>query len=487
MQLKLKKLLVPIGLATLLIACSASTSLKDMSSQGYEWAFFQIAKGTEHNREIGLFADKIGPFSESSYNVLEGSYFNTGTEAPEHLRDPAGRMIFTQNEARRYFGVLENERNDVSRIMLYDPVSGKLNNAFMSRYKTEWWGDSDDRAISINNGPVMLRFSGVTDHLGIKTQDVFAVAIPKDGKDYSWMFNQDKASASRDLFESLEKYLENTDFKPQDYHMLISTRDSDKVFDWAGVEMAPAQAELYDGTVQYVIAADYFGSHNKPFAGGFMSCNSMYGHQGAPDRGNKAGTALDTVLIAMGKINDPDNWKPKAKIVVNHPTWSNQSEYEFYSIDNYGREELKGVLQRTYDNKSLTGEKGEVIQFAGTNNYLAKGDIDYISQVLTLLGGQQIPLGFDYKTSFMDYATDMLRIAEGINGDGVDPELVASLNINSDSTIENVITAAEKVLGVDAPPAYRGLLEKQRLANENYQKEVTNKPELLDAYGIQAN
>ncbi|MCX6819388.1 MAG: hypothetical protein NT129_05335 [Candidatus Aenigmarchaeota archaeon] len=485
MQLKLKKLLMPIGVAALLIACSASTATKDMSSEGYDWAFFQLAEGTEHDRKIGLLVDKIGPFSESSYNILEGSYFNTGTEAPEHLRDPAGRMIFTQNEARRYFGFLENQRNDVSRIMLYDTVSGKLNNAFMSRYKTEWWGDSDDRAISINNGPTMLYFSGVTNHLGITTQEVFAVAIPKDGKDYSWMFNQDRAVDARDLFESLEKYLENTDFKPYDYNMLISTRDSDKVFDWAGVEMAPAQGELYDGTVQYVIAADYFGSHNKPFVGG-ISCSSVYGHQGAPDRGNKAGTALDTVLIALGKINDPDNWKPRAKIVVNHPTWSKQTEYEFYSIDAYGREELKGVLQRTYNDKSTKSDEGAVVQFTGTNNYLAKGDFNYISQVLTLLGGQQVPLGFDYKTSYMDYATDMLRIAEGINGNGMDPELVASMNVNADATIEHVITAAEKVLGVDTPPAYRDLLVRQHSANENYQKEVTNKPELLGVYGIQA-
>ena len=165
-----------IALATALAAAVLTTAtacesskLKDMSSEGFEYGAFQAMSGTEHDREITFFVDKRGAFGEWNHNVLEGSYYNTGTEAPEHLRDPAGRMIFSQNEDRRYYDILDNSRNDVSRIALFDPSTGNLDVAFMSRYQTEWWGSSNYRAISINNGPPMIRLGGTTNHLGIKT------------------------------------------------------------------------------------------------------------------------------------------------------------------------------------------------------------------------------------------------------------------------------------------------------------------------------
>ena len=390
-----------VGVAAAATACGADgSSLKDMSSEGYPWSFFQQSTGTAHSRELGFFVDRLNSYPGASHNVLEGPYLNTGTEAPEHLRDPAGRMIFTQNENRRYFGWLNNDRNDISRIMLFDPTTRLLNTAFMSRYATEWWGDADLRAISVNNGPVMMRTEGITKHLlGYETQEVFAVAIPKDGQDYSWMFNQDNASRSRAYLEDLLKEFEKTNFRPPGQHILISTRDSDKFLDWAGIETAPAQGELFDGKVQYVIAASYFGKHNEPFAGseGFwIFGKKLFGHQGAPDKSNKAGSALDTVVIATGDAKNSGSWQPKAKIYVNHPTWSNQVEYEFVKVQNDGKEVSMGILQRTYNDKSESVD-GKLVSVDATNNYLAKGDLRFMQQCLVLLGGQQVPLGFDYK------------------------------------------------------------------------------------------
>src|SRR4030042_5287986 len=223
------------------VACSANpyappnkTVLKDMSAEGYEIGMFQRVSGTEHNRAIQLFVDNLGSFPDPSFNILEGSYYNTGTEAPEHLRDPFGRMIFTQTEMRRYFDFWDNAREDATNIMLFDPGNGNLYTAAMARFKTEWWGESDVRAISVNNGPIQFRLSGITNHLGIETQQVFAVVTPEQSQDYSWMFNQDNAGMVKDYFTGLAQRLENTGFNPSGEHVLISTRDSDNGLDWLG-------------------------------------------------------------------------------------------------------------------------------------------------------------------------------------------------------------------------------------------------------------
>ncbi len=489
-----KATLTGILLAHLLSGCGSTeewtkTELKDMSSSGYEYSFYQRARGTEHNREIGLFVDRMAKFPNPSFNLIEGSYENTGTEAPEHLRNMLGIMIFTQNENRRYYDFWDNAREDATNIMLFDPANEQLYNAAMARFKTEWWGDADVRAISVNNGPVQLRMSGVTNHLGIETQQVFAVVLPYENQDYSWMFDQDKATDIRQFFEGLEKKLEATSFNPSDYHVLISTRDSDGMLDWLGLQTVPAQGELFDGELQYVISAGYMGPHNSVFAGrGFLG-SKVYAHQGAPDKSTLAGASLDTVTLALGTIDNPSSWIPKAEIIVNHPTWSNQVEYEFYSIKEDGTRELRGVLQRTYNDKTVTESSGDttvITDLASTNDYLAKGDLDYINQCLILMGGQQIPLGFDYKTSYMDYALDLIRIADGsISNEGMEPEMVASLNVNADATIENVINAAEGVFGVSAPAGfYSELREKQRKANEAYQQFVCTNQELVDVYGL---
>jgi len=483
-----------VAYMVLAASCGASeparTESKDVSSEGYPWSFFQHARGTEHNRELVLFVDRLNPWPGSSNNVLEGTYYNTGTEAPEHLRDPAGRMVFTQIEQRRYFDFWDNARNDVSRIMLFNPNTQELNTAFMTRYKTEWWGDADLRAVSVNNGPIMFRVEGVTNHLGITTQQVFSVAIPKRWENYSWMFNQDRAADARGALDDLLRNLENTDFKPPTHDILMSTRDGDRFLDWAGVETAPAQGELFNGKVPYVIAASYLGPHNQLFAGRgwWMFRQGLYGHPGAPDRGNKAGSSLDTVLIAEGYADNPSEWRPRAKIIVNHPSWSNQTEYQFVRVNADGREEEMGTLQRTYNNKTVSkttsGGDNVVVDLAATNNYLAKGDLEFMQQCLVLLGGQQIPLGFDYKTSFMDYGLALISIGEGLSAGDIDPELAASLNVNADATLNRVIDAAKGVLGRDAPPEFEALRREQNAANDAYQKDATQNPHLLTAYGL---
>ena len=473
-----------VGVAVAANACGGSGNLKDMSSEGYPWGFFQHANGTQHDRQLDLIVDRINQWPSATYNVLEGTYFNTGTEAPEHLRDAAGRMIFTQSESRRYFAWTNNDRNDISRIMLFNPLTQTLDTAFMSRYSTEWWGNADLRAISVNNGPVIMRTEGIGKHLLYTDQQVFAVAIPKDGQNYSWMFNQDSAERSRAYLEDLLKELENTNFRPPGQHILISTHDNDKFLDWAGVETAPAQGELFNGQVQYVIGASYVGSHNRPFAGGLFS--PLYGHQGAPDKSNKAGSSLDTITIAIGNANNQSSWAPKARIYVNHPTWSKQVEYQFVKVNPDGSEDVKGVLQRTYNDKSVTDSNGKVVEVVATNNYLAKGDTSFIQQVLVLLGGQQVPLGFDYKTSFLDYGLDLIRIGQGISAGqgGLDPEMVASLNVNADATIEHVVSAAENVLGVKVPLEFETLRQQQRDANQRFHTEAPQIPELKQAYGL---
>lgn len=99
---------------------------------------------------------------------------------------------------------------------------------------------------------------------------------------------------------------------------------------------------------------------------------------------------------------------------------------------------------------------------------------------------QQVPLGFDYKTSFMDYALDLIQIAQGTSkgGSGVAAESVASLNVNADATIDNVISAAANVLGVSVPPEFQTLRRKQLDANSRFQKEAPQIPELKEAYGL---
>jgi hypothetical protein len=478
---------VLVGLAAILAACSSTGKYdtKDLSSQGYSWGFFQHAAGTEHDRQIDFFVDRLNDYPGVSYNVLQGSYYNTGTEAPEHLRDPAGKMIFTQNENRRYFDFWENDRNDISRIMLFNPLDNSLNSAFMSRFKTEWWGNADMRAVSVNGGPVMLRVEGESEHFFYESQETFAVAIPKSNDDLTWMFNQDNAGKSRELLENLLVKLENTQFEPKDYNMLISTWDNDKFLDWAGLELSPAQGKLFDGEVQYVIGASYFGPHNKVLKGGFLGVD-LWGHEGAPDKSNKLGKSLDTVIIALGNADTKDrsSWQPRAKIVLDHPSWSNQTEYNFIRINDDGTEQVMGVLQRTYNNKSISDSDGKVVSVVATNNYLAKGDTSFINQCLVLLGGQQIPLGFDYKTSFQDYATDLTIIAQGITNGNLNPEMVASLNVNADATIGNVVDAAQNVLRVKVPSTYLALKDKQLAANKNFQNDTTKVSELKNAYGI---
>ncbi len=492
MSLGVMKNVKRITLATLLAAtmavtaaCGTSNSLKDMSSEGYQWGFFQHARGTVHNRELVFLVDRLNFWPDASYNVLEGSYFNTGTEAPEHLRDAAGRMIFSQNEGRRYFAWTNNDRNDISRIMLFEPSTQTLNTAFMSRYKTEWWGDADLRAISVNNGPVIIRTEGIGEHLIYKDQRVFSVVVPKSGMDFSWMFNQDKAVQSRAYLENLLKDLEKTDFNPPDQNVLMSTHDNDRFFDWAGVETSAAQGELFNGAVKYVIAANYFGENNKPFAGRGFLRGTLFGHQGAPDKSNKAGSALDTVTIALGETGKPESWKPKAKIVVYHPTWSNQTEYVFIEIGSDGSEKRMGIIQRTYNNKSVSDSDGRVVEVAATNNYLAKGDTDFMASVMVLLGGQQVPLGFDYKTSFLDYGLDLIRMGQGTSGaTSLPSEAVASLNVNANATIENVISAAEKVLGAQPRAEFKNLLAQQKAANDAFHKEARQLRELKEVYGL---
>lgn len=467
----------------------SKTELKDMSAAGYSWSFFQRSEGTEHNRHISLFVDWIESWPGTTSNVLEGSYYNTGTEATEHLRDPQGRMILSQSEPRRFYEFWDNARNDRTSIMLLDPNRGQLYSADMTRFKTQWWGDSDTRTISVNKGPIMFRLEGVTEHLGIKTQDVFAVVFPKGNNDYSWLFDQDQALEARKHFEALEQLLETTDFKPDDYNVLMSTRDSDSWIDWMGIERIPAQGELFNGSVSYVIAPNYFGPNNQPF----RSKGGLYGHRGAPDKHNKLGSSLDTVLLALGNIKNPEDWKPKAKIIVDHPSWSNQTEYHFVKIHGDGTEEVMGTLQRSYNDLTPTGVSSEgktvKLEARGTNNYLAKGDLQFMEDYLTLVGGQLVPLGLDYKTSYLEYALDNIRIAEavtpGIDGvTGVDSELVASLNVNADVTIANVVRAAKNIFGVDAPYEFKQLLYWQSIADEAWQQRVKENPWLLQSYGI---
>lgn len=506
-------------------ACGGS-DLKDMSSEGYDWGTFQVATGTEHDRTLIFFVDKRGAYGDLNYNVLEGSYYNTGSEAPEHLRDPAGAMIFAQNEDRRYYDVLNNSRNDVSRIALFDPATGTVNVAFMSRYQTEWWGSSSYRAVSVNNGPVMVRLEGTTNHLGIKTQDVMAVVLPKEGMDYSWLlnpgndkdtkqlrednlesiadklqhndftwlFNQDYAKEVRNALTGIAKHLEKTHFQPDDFDILLSTSDRDHFIDFLGVETAPSQGALYDGTVQYTISSTYNGPHNQAIGGDFLGTGSkLWGHEGAPDRHGRAGKSLDTVVLSLGSVDEnSEYWQPKAKIIVNHPNWSNQTAYEFYQINPDGSEVQRAVLQRTYHNKSEKDSEGKTIEVKGTNSYLAKGDLQFIADVFVLMGGQQIPLGFDYKSSYMDYSLDLMMIADGITpGEGsvseLNPELVAALNVNADATIGNVIGAGRRVLGVEPPQRFTDLLKKQEAATNAFHDAVRNNPGILTIYGINRN
>jgi hypothetical protein len=84
----------------------------------------------------------------------------------------------------------------------------------------------------------------------------------------------------------------------------------------------------------------------------------------------------------------------------------------------------------------------------------------------------------------MDYALDLIQIGSGINGNGTNPELVASLNINSDSTIGNVVSAARNVLGVEPSTYFKELLDRQLQANVNYQSTASKDLELLQSYGF---
>ena len=489
----LTKIILTLTAATIAgltaVSCSSpyappnKTDLKDMSSEGYEIAMYQRANGTEHNRQIDLFVDQMGSFPNPSFNLLDGTYQNTGTEAPEHLRDPSGNIIFTQTEYRRYFDFWDNAREDATNIMLFESETQKLYNAAMARFQTEWWGNADVRAISVNNGPLMFRLSGITNHLGIETQQVFSVIVPEESKDFTWMFNQNNAGDVKNYFTKLAEKLEKTEFKPKDEHVLMSTWDSDSGLDLFNLEVIPAQGELYDGTVKYVIAAGYFGPNNQPTL--VFGPGDFWGHQGAPDRGNDLGTSLDTILLAMGDIDNPKAWEPKAKVIVYHPTWSNQTEYKFIKVNADGTEKEMGVLQRTYNNKSQTDSDGKTVLYSGTNNYLAKGDINYIQDCLTLIGGQQVTLGLDYKTSYMDYAVDLFLIAQGtVSEKGMDPELVASLNINADSTIVNVVDAAKNVFGVEPTEYFAKMAENQKKANVEFQEYVKNNSTLTKIYDI---
>lgn len=466
------------------------TKLKDMSAQGYEYSMYQRADGTDHNRVINLFVDKMADYPLQPFNILEGSYYNTGTEAPEHLRDPLGRMIFTQTEKRRYYDFWDNARNDITNILLMDPSTERMYSATMSRLKTEWWGDSDMRAIQVNQGPITLRMEGVSTHLGVDSHRVFAVLVPEMLPSMI-VFNQDNAGVAKDMYTDLAKRLEASDFglDSDQNHVLMSTRDYDLAFDWLGVEAIPSQGKLFDGTFNYVIASSYFGPNNQLFSGrGFLNKN-LYGHLGAPDNSTKAGSALDTIVLAEGTVeNISSTWIPRAKMVVNHPAWSNQTEYQFYRITDNG-DILMGTLQRTYNDKTQkqTDSDGDVviIELVGTNDYLAKGDLDFMHDFLVLLGGQQISLGIDYKTSYMDYALDLTLIADGMLGsDGMDPESVASLNVDADATIENVIEAGRNIFQVEPTGFFNQVYQQQQAANEQFQIEFRKNQELIDLYGF---
>ncbi|GEM_PF-3603498 len=468
------------------------TDLKDMSTEGYELSFYQRARGTSHNREIRFVVDNL---DGTVTNLLEGTYENTGTDAPEHLRDPQGRMVFTQTEFRRYFDTLDNARIDKTNITLFNPLQGQLSYAKMARFQTEWWGNSDLRAIAINNGPLMLRLEGQTNHLGIKTQNVFAVVIPEDLGDYSWMFNQDRANETREYMEGLQKRLEATDFRaglekrPEAAsRILISTKDYDRFENIFGLETAAAQGSLFDGKAQYFIAASYLGPNNLPFVGGLFVAKKLYGHPGAPDKGTQAGSSLDTVTLGLGTVDRLHDGVAKARIVLSHPTWSNQTEYRFIKVHPNGEEELMGSLQRSYNDKTQTQTTSQgdkiITDLSATNNYLARGNLLYMQDVLVLLGGQQVTLGFDYKTSYGDYALALMLIGRGLVLGDMDPELVAGLNVNADATIGNVTRAARSVLGLEVPPEYEALSRMQLEANKAFHEAAAKDPKMRALYGL---